>query len=129
MASDAPAGLPAATQSTDGVCSWHRPRLLPWTTDDGKPCLLSTDNPGGLLSRLADDIEAVQLAMSEQVLNEARKVLVDPLSDHDDVRYAGVQLAECLPDVLRVAASRGLRLCAGSDEDAESPTRSAEAAG
>lgn len=34
-----------------------RPRLLPWTTSDGKQCLLSTDDAGGFRSWLADDFE------------------------------------------------------------------------
>lgn len=43
-------------------------RLLPWTGTDGKPCYLSTDDSDSLLSHLADDIEAAQLASAEQVL-------------------------------------------------------------
>jgi hypothetical protein len=96
-------------------------RLLPWETDNGKPCFLSTDGqPGAPLSRLADEMEAIQLAMGADVLREARKVLGDPLSPHAEVRYAGVRLAECLADVLRVAESRGMRLPAPDTEDDES---------
>ncbi|MEU9110413.1 hypothetical protein AB0D04_01130 [Streptomyces sp. NPDC048483] len=32
-------------------------RLLPWTTPEGEPCYLSTDDPDSRLSVLADDIE------------------------------------------------------------------------
>lgn len=101
------------------VSSGHRPRLLPWTTEDGKRCMLSTDDDGGFLSRLANDFEAAQLAMGEDVLKQASKVLDDPMSPHSEVRYAGVRLAECLRDALRVAESRGLRLSSpdGADED------------
>ncbi|MFF7229829.1 hypothetical protein [Streptomyces sioyaensis] len=67
------------------VASGHVPRLLPWTTD-GKRCLLSTDDTGGYLSRLADDMEAEQLDIGEDVLREAEKVLDDPLSPHAEVR-------------------------------------------
>lgn len=117
------------------VSSGHRPRLLPWTTDDGKRCMLSTDDPGGFLSRLADDFEAAQLATGEDILKRARKVLDDPLSPHVEVRYAAVRLLECLTDALRIAESRGLRLSVpdidDSDEDEdeaeEAPTRPAEA--
>ncbi|GAA4555447.1 hypothetical protein ACFYN9_24355 [Streptomyces collinus] len=52
-------------------------RLLPWTGTDGKACYLSTDDPGSLLSRLADDVEAAQLASAETVLAGARAVLHD----------------------------------------------------
>ena len=86
------------------------PRLLPWPSPDGKPCYLVTDNHGGYLSRLADDLEAAQLAIGGDVLGLARAVLDDPASPYTEVRYAGLRLAECLRDALRVAESRGLRL-------------------
>jgi hypothetical protein len=84
--------------------------LLPWTSDSGKPCYLGTDGESGKLSRLADEMEVAQLSMADDVLGEARKVLGDPLSPHAEVRYAGIRLAECLADVLRIAESRGMRL-------------------
>jgi hypothetical protein len=37
-------------------------------------------------------------------------VLDDPASPYTEVRHAGLRLAECLSDALRVAESRGLRL-------------------
>ncbi|MFJ9585362.1 hypothetical protein [Streptomyces acidicola] len=86
------------------------PRLLPWPSPGGKPCYLVTDNDGSYLSRLADDLEAVQLAMGADILGLARKVLDDPASPYTEVRYAGLRLAECLTDALRVAESRGMRL-------------------
>jgi hypothetical protein len=73
-------------------------------------CYLVTDNAGGYLSRLADDLEAAQLAIAADVLGLARTVLDDPVSPYTEVRYAGLRLAECLVDALRVAESRGLRL-------------------
>lgn len=110
------------------VSTGHRPRLLPWTTDDGKRCLLSTDDDSGFLSRLADDFEAAQLAMGTDVLKAASKVLADPTSPHSEVRYLALRLSECLADVLRIAESRGLRLSApdASEDDDDSAT-SAEA--
>ncbi|MGX1561443.1 hypothetical protein [Streptomyces sp. NPDC055506] len=86
------------------------PRLLPWLSPDGKPCYLITGSDGGCLSRLADDLEAVQLATGAEVLDLARRVLDDPASPRTEVRFAGQRLAECLTDALRVAESRGLRL-------------------
>lgn len=65
---------------------------------------------GGYVSRLADEMEAMQLSMGTDVLGLARKVLDDPASLAAEVRYAGVRLAECLRDVLRVAESRAMRL-------------------
>ena len=99
-------------------------RLLPWTSPESKPSLLSTDSQGGYLSRLADRAEVVQLATGTEVLAYARRVLDDPMSPQAEVRYAGIRLAECLSDALRVAESRGLRLSvAVTDvEDSEGPS-------
>ncbi|MFF7789568.1 hypothetical protein [Streptomyces sp. NPDC007991] len=88
-------------------------RLLPWTGTDGKPCYLSTDDPDSLLSRLADDIEAAQLASAEQVLGGAGAVLRDPEAGERAVRFALGRALESLGDVLRVAVSRGERIHGG----------------
>jgi hypothetical protein len=45
--------------------------------------------------------------MGTDVLGLARNVLDDPTSPYTEVRYAGLRLAECLTDALRVAESRG----------------------
>lgn len=95
------------------------PRLLPWPSPGGNPCYLVTDSGGGYVSRLADQLEATQLAMGADVLGLARTVLDDPTSPYTEVRYAGLRLAECLTDALRVAESRGLRLPAPDMEDTE----------
>ncbi|MDW8809697.1 hypothetical protein P1P68_34080 [Streptomyces scabiei] len=95
------------------------PRLLPWPSPEGKPSYLVTDHHGGYLSRLADDLEASQLATGTDVLGLARTVLDDPTSPYTEVRYAGIRLAECLTDALRVAESRGLRLPEPDFEDDE----------
>ncbi|MFG2376999.1 hypothetical protein ACGFY9_36735 [Streptomyces sp. NPDC048504] len=85
-------------------------RLLPWPSPEGKPCYLSTDSEGGYLSRLADEMEAVQLGLAADVLGGAGKVLDDPMSPYTEVRYVAIRLAECLTDAVRVAESRGARL-------------------
>ncbi|MFD5480678.1 hypothetical protein [Streptomyces hawaiiensis] len=85
-------------------------RLLPWAGADGQPCYLSTDHPDSLLSRLADDIEAAQLASAEQVLAGAGAVLRDTEAGERAVRFALVRALESLGDVLRVAVSRGERI-------------------
>ncbi|MFF5981277.1 hypothetical protein ACFY78_20750 [Streptomyces olindensis] len=82
-------------------------RLLPWTDADGKPCYLSTDNPHSLLSQLADDIEAAQLASAEQVLAGARAVLGDPKAGDRALRFALARALESLGDVLRIAVRKG----------------------
>lgn len=85
-------------------------RLLPWPTDDGRPCYLRTDDAGGYLSRLADEMEAVQLSMGAEVLDHAREVLGNPKASAAELRYTTVHLGGCLSDALRVAESRGMRL-------------------
>ncbi|GGS58330.1 hypothetical protein AB0E75_16105 [Streptomyces griseoviridis] len=85
-------------------------RLLPWTTPEGRPCYLSTDNPYSRLSRIADDIEEAQLASGAQVLGGARAVLEDRRAGERAVRFALTRTVESLEDVLRVAVSRGARV-------------------
>ncbi|MFI8896237.1 hypothetical protein [Streptomyces paradoxus] len=96
-------------------------RLLPWTGADGRPCYLSTDDPDSLLSRLADDIEAVQLASAEQVLAGARAVLGDAGAGERALRFGLVRAVESLGEVLRVAASRGERIAPLRRPDPEPP--------
>lgn len=43
-------------------------RLLPWAGPEGKPCYLTGDGSGGYLSRLADNMEAVQLGLAADLL-------------------------------------------------------------
>lgn len=106
------------------------PRLLPWPSPEGKPCFLVHGSEGGYVSRLADEMEAMQLSMGTDVLGLARKVLDDPVSPAAEVRYAGVRLAECLGDVLRIAESRGMRLPVPDwADDVECPDDLADAEG
>ncbi|MGW0210625.1 hypothetical protein ACWDZ8_34245 [Streptomyces sp. NPDC003233] len=93
-------------------------RLLPWSGPEGKPCYLNTDGQGGYMSRLADNIEAVQLGTAADLLEHASDTLDDHDHDHDqgpeDLRRLAKELTGALRDVLRVATSRG-RLLAASD--------------
>ncbi|MFF2507825.1 hypothetical protein ACFVTY_31345 [Streptomyces sp. NPDC058067] len=77
-------------------------RLLPWKTPEGKPCYLSTDGDGPL-ARLADEAEAMQLDLGEELLGHARKMLADPDVPPEEFRFLGARLAEALDDALRVA--------------------------
>ncbi|MGW1162309.1 hypothetical protein ACWD48_29755 [Streptomyces sp. NPDC002519] len=95
------------------------PRLLPWTTEDGRPCFLISDHGDGFLSRRADDVEQVQLAMGSELLGHASEVLEDPKAAVRELRFVGRQLADCLRAALRIAESRGARLGIGADADAD----------
>ncbi|MGH3309007.1 MAG: hypothetical protein ACRDP3_00190 [Streptomyces sp.] len=86
-------------------------RLAPWTSDEGKPCYLSTV-PGGVLDGLADAVEAEQLADARSVLEHAREALSATgraLSAREAI-WIATRLTESTGEVLRVADSRGMRL-------------------
>ncbi|MFB6658689.1 hypothetical protein ACFCXL_26910 [[Kitasatospora] papulosa] len=82
-------------------------RLLPWSGPGDKPCYLSTDDPDGYMSRLADGIEAVQLDTARALLEEASVALDNPDTSLDEMRCLVKELTGALRDVYRVATSRG----------------------
>ncbi|MFB6958798.1 hypothetical protein ACFCYB_17630 [Streptomyces sp. NPDC056309] len=85
-------------------------RLLPWSGPEGKPCYLSTDDRDGFMSRLADNIEAVQLGTAAELLDQASETLDDQDAAPEDLRRLTEELTRALRDVLRVATSRGHNL-------------------
>ncbi|MFG2117787.1 hypothetical protein [Streptomyces sp. NPDC048710] len=89
-------------------------RLLPWSGPEGKPCYLNTDDKSGYMSRLADNIEAVQLGTAAELLEQASETLDDQNAGPEDLRRLAKELTGALRDVLRVATSRG-HLLAVSD--------------
>jgi hypothetical protein len=89
-------------------------RLLPWSGPGGKPCYLDTDDKASYMSRLADNIEAVQLGTAAELLEHASETLDDQDADLEDLHPLARELAGALRDVLRVAVSRG-HLLAVSD--------------
>ncbi|MGW2635359.1 hypothetical protein [Streptomyces sp. NPDC001348] len=86
-------------------------RLLPWSGPDGKPCYLNTDDKGGYMSRLADNMEAVQLGMAAELLDQVSETLSED-SAPEGVHLLAAKLTGSLRDVLRVAISRGHLLAA-----------------
>ncbi|MFF4367492.1 hypothetical protein [Streptomyces sp. NPDC001594] len=84
-------------------------RLLPWVTGDGQPCYLVTDGQG-YLSRVADDMERVQLGVAVELLGHADDMLGDYGATGAQLRYLGRRMAESLRDVHRIAVSRGARM-------------------
>ncbi|MFI5920939.1 hypothetical protein ACIA8M_20625 [Streptomyces anulatus] len=81
-------------------------RLLPWSGPGDKPCYLSTDDPDGYMSRLADGIEAIQLGTASELLDEASEALDNQGTSLDDMRCLVKELTGALRDVYRVATSR-----------------------
>ncbi|OMI89096.1 hypothetical protein BSZ07_13550 [Streptomyces sp. M1013] len=88
-------------------------RLLPWSGPEGKPCYLSTDDRGGYMSRLADNVEAVQLGTAAELLEEVSETLSDRDVTLEEMRRLAKELTGALRDVLRVATSRGHLLTVG----------------
>ncbi|GGT91957.1 hypothetical protein [Streptomyces lateritius] len=84
-------------------------RLLPWTGEEGKPCYLIGDGEG-YVSRVADNIESVQLGMAADLLGHVQDLLSDRSATPEQLRYVVARLSESLREVHRVARSRGARL-------------------
>ncbi|MFJ6103823.1 hypothetical protein ACIQHY_22780 [Streptomyces sp. NPDC092359] len=84
-------------------------RLLPWTGEDDRPCYLVSDGTGRV-TRLADDIEALQLGMAGDLLAHAAELLADSRASSGELRYLARCLTGALRDVKRVADSRGGQL-------------------
>ncbi|MFC8242481.1 hypothetical protein [Streptomyces chartreusis] len=98
-------------------------RLLPWAEADGKPCYLVGDGTG-YVSRLADRIETVQLAMADDLLGHAAELLAERSATSRELHYLASRLTESLGDVRRVAQSRGARLArTGPDMEGQLPRR------
>ncbi|MFG2332124.1 hypothetical protein ACGFMM_21155 [Streptomyces sp. NPDC048604] len=84
-------------------------RLLPWVGAEGKPCYLIGDGTG-YVSRLADNIESVQLGMAVDLLDHTDDLLSDRSATPEQLRYGIARLAESLRHVHGIARSRGARL-------------------
>lgn len=75
-------------------------RLLPWPGPEGRPATLH--GSGGYLSRLADEIEDLQLSSARAVFDLAPVVLDNTAADPQQIRLAARRLHESLGDVLRL---------------------------
>ena len=91
-------------------------RLLPWAGAGGKRCYLVGDG-AGYVSRLADDIESIQLGMAGELLGHAADILADRRATTPQLRFLLARMAESLTDVHRIAESRGARLSEPTDDD------------
>ncbi|MCZ1015691.1 hypothetical protein [Streptomyces noursei] len=85
------------------------PRLLPWSSLDGKPCFVVGDGTGRV-SRMADDIEEAQLVLAGGLIADARRLLDARSWTSGELHLLTVELTESLTEVRRVAKSRGARL-------------------
>ncbi|MDT0457758.1 hypothetical protein RM550_18780 [Streptomyces sp. DSM 41527] len=86
-------------------------RLLPWSGPDGQRCYLSSDERGGYMSRLADEMEEVQVRTGEELLRHTAELLDGPAeATAGELRFCVHRLCEALRDALRIAESRGGRV-------------------
>ncbi|WP_050815049.1 hypothetical protein [Streptomyces zinciresistens] len=104
----------------DAASGGGGPRLLPWTSPEGKPCYLSTDGRG-YLATLADNIESVQIGMGRELLEYARDATCPSakILTVGEYRWLARRLTEALADALRVADSRGQRLPDRDEDEAD----------
>ncbi|MGW1788957.1 hypothetical protein ACWCO0_16405 [Streptomyces tubercidicus] len=84
-------------------------RLLPWSSVEGKPCFVVGDG-SGYVSRLADEIEAAQLGLADERIEEAQRLLEGRKWSSGELQLLTVELTEALVEVRRIAESRGARL-------------------
>ncbi|WP_167503543.1 hypothetical protein [Streptomyces malaysiensis] len=106
-----------------------QPRLLPWPGPAGQRCYLVSDADGeGYLSKLADEMEAVQLQMGAELIGHARLMLGDRKTDVRELRYLSNRLIEALQDALRIAESRGGRLPVSDECGSGGPAQTDEGA-
>nr|WP_223190707.1 hypothetical protein [Streptomyces sp. TRM68416] len=104
--------------------------MLPWAGPEGKRCYLLTDGTG-YLSRVADNVESVQLEMATDLLGHAADMLDDRRATPAQLRFLLARMSESLTDVHRIAESRGARLPAPAYEvpddlpDLDAPVREA----
>ena len=92
-------------------------RLLPWTGEGGKPSYLSGGDEGSFVSRLADNLEAVQLGMAKELVGYVDKLMSEGQPSDIELRSAVESQQQALRDVVRVAESRGARLPAADKDD------------
>ncbi|MFE9921071.1 hypothetical protein ACFYQA_05685 [Streptomyces sp. NPDC005774] len=86
-------------------------RLLPWSDDDGKTALLSTDGTETYMSRLADRVEEQQIETAAIVLKMTKPMVEDGAKlTVPELRWAARRLIESLTELLIIAESRGQRI-------------------
>ena len=89
----------------------ERLRLLPWS-GDGKAHLLSPNGGRSFVGELADEVEADQLDMAQDLVDHVQALLDDPSAPKTDWHEVVTGLNEALRDAVRAARSRGDRLSA-----------------
>ncbi|WFB06841.1 hypothetical protein LRS74_07140 [Streptomyces sp. LX-29] len=87
-------------------------RQLP-PDEDGRTGIVITDNPDGLLSRMADEFDSAaedeSVFMCSQLLGHARHLLKQPKVTVEELRFLAERLVEGLLMAINVAESRDSR--------------------
>ncbi|MFI0940280.1 hypothetical protein [Streptomyces sp. NPDC021020] len=96
-------------------------RLLPWSGEGGKPSYLITDGEAGsVLTRLADNLEEVQVGMASDLLEYVDDVLSEGFVSETELRGMIASLCQSVRDLVRIANCRGDRLPVPPGDDAAS---------
>ncbi|MCT2589947.1 hypothetical protein LHJ74_08485 [Streptomyces sp. N2-109] len=92
-----------------GQTGAHNSRLLPWCNPEGNPCYVIGDGTG-YISRVADNVESVQLDMAADLLDHVADLLSDGTATPEQIRFVAARMTESLREVHRIARSRGDRI-------------------
>ncbi|MFB6956971.1 hypothetical protein ACFCYB_08000 [Streptomyces sp. NPDC056309] len=102
-------------------------RLLPWIGPEGKPAVVLTDNTATPLALLADSIEDQQMETAAVILGLAKPMVEETASlTTIELRWVCRRLCESLTEVLNIAESRGERIPAYDEPDADTAAEASE---
>ncbi|MFD5285039.1 hypothetical protein [Streptomyces rubrogriseus] len=87
--------------------------------DDVGSVYVRASSPGGIVSRIADSIEASQVDGARAFLDIARRVLEADSATRDEALMFLTVTVDHLHDVIGVAEARGARLDAAEDVEEE----------
>jgi hypothetical protein len=84
-------------------------RRLPFAGPDGKPSYVP-EGGSGVISALADAVEATALDDAREVMAYARRMLANTGANRPELRFTARRLLEALTATVTVAECRGERL-------------------
>jgi anti-sigma regulatory factor (Ser/Thr protein kinase) len=97
-------------------------RVLPWAGEDGQPAYVDEADEDSYVSRLADGLESVQLAMAERLLRNVEAAWADRRPD-TDLTGMVPHLCHALRDSMRMARRLRERLLVPGRADRDSSAR------
>jgi anti-sigma regulatory factor (Ser/Thr protein kinase) len=97
-------------------------RVLPWTGEDGRPAYVDEADEDSFVTRLADGLESVQLAMAERLLRNVEAAWADRRPD-TDLTGMVPHLCHALRDSMRMTRRLRERLLGPGPVDQDSSAR------